>query len=140
MVTIDTSTEFGRRVAQRLATEPVVWLTTAAKDGPPQPSPVWFLWDGSTFLIYSQPNRLKLRNIAARSEVALNFNATSSGGDVVIFTGTAEIAADAPPASEVPAYVEKYGDAIQGLGMDPAGFAASYNVPIRVTPSKLRGF
>ena len=43
---IDTSSSFGRRVVERLENEHVVWLTTVAADGTPQPSPVWFLWDG----------------------------------------------------------------------------------------------
>jgi PPOX class probable F420-dependent enzyme len=50
---IDTSTPFGQRVVQRLREDVVIWLTTVRADGTPEPSPVWFLWDQETFLIYS---------------------------------------------------------------------------------------
>ena len=53
----DTTTDFGRRVERRLRDEYLVWLTTVRADGLPQPSPVWFLWDGETVLIYSQPGK-----------------------------------------------------------------------------------
>ena len=54
---IDVSTPFGKRIAERLETEIMVWLTTVAPDGAPQPNPVWFLWDGSTLLVYSHNPR-----------------------------------------------------------------------------------
>ena len=75
---IDTATDSGRRVAQRLENERLVWLTTVAPDGTRQPSPVWFLWDGGSVLIYSQPNRPKLRHIQRNPNVASNFDITPS--------------------------------------------------------------
>lgn len=47
---IDTTTEFGQRVASRLAKERIAWLTTIDSNSAPQPRPVWFLWDDETFL------------------------------------------------------------------------------------------
>ncbi len=137
---IDTSTEFGARVARRLRDERVIWLTTVRDDGTPEPSPVWFLWDGSTFLIYSQPDKPKLRNIARDPKVALHFNSDPEGDDVAIFTGEAKIDAGVPPATQVPDYLAKYRQGIRNIGMTPDSFAQSYSVPIRVTPTKLRGF
>src|SRR3954451_7916261 len=52
----DPATPFGERVAQRLREEVVIWLTTTGADGTPQPAPVWFLWEGETFLIYTLAN------------------------------------------------------------------------------------
>ena len=60
---IDLSTEFGQRVQRRLTEERIIWLTTVSEGSTPQPRPVWFLWDGETFLIYSRPNTYKLRHI-----------------------------------------------------------------------------
>src|SRR6266567_8780789 len=48
-------------VEQRLREEPIVWFTTVRPDGRPHTVPVWFLWDGETFLIFSQPGNLKIR-------------------------------------------------------------------------------
>jgi hypothetical protein len=59
----DATTEAGGRADRRLREEEVAWLTTVRSDGQPQSVPIWFLWDGETFLIYSQPGRQKLKNI-----------------------------------------------------------------------------
>ena len=136
---IDTSSEFGARVARRLNAESVGWLTTMAADGAPQPSPIWFLWDGETALIYSQPNTPKLRHIAANPKVSLNLNGNDSGGDIVILTGQARVDEATPPAHQVPAYLAKYAEGLKGIGMTPESFAQAYSVPIRFTPAKLRG-
>lgn len=135
---IDMTTEFGTRVARRLEHEPVIWLTTMRADNTPQPSPVWFLWDGATFLIYSQPDTPKVRNIAAQPHVSLNFDSDGKGGDIVVFTGQARID-DGPPANEVAAYVNKYAAAITGIGMTPESFAQTYSVALRVVPMGVRG-
>ena len=137
---IDTTSEFGARVARRLDEEQVVWLTTVSADGAPQPSPVWFLWDGETALIYSKANTPKLRNIASNPRVSLSFNSDGHGGNIVILTGEARVDAAVPPANEVAAYIAKYDGGIQGLGMTAESFASEYNVPIRFRPVKLRGF
>ena len=51
----DPQTDFGARVARRLQNEQVIWITTVRVDGTPQPTPVWFIWDGETILIYPCP-------------------------------------------------------------------------------------
>ncbi|MEU4390041.1 TIGR03667 family PPOX class F420-dependent oxidoreductase [Kribbella sp. NPDC023855] len=140
MIDIDTSTAFGKRIARQLDDEIVLWLTTVAKSGTPVPTPVWFLWHDGEILISSQPDKAKLRNIAARPQVSLNFNATHTGGDVGVITGTAVIEPDPISGEALAAYNAKYGDPIAGLGMTPAQFHAAYSVLIRVTPDKLRGF
>lgn len=139
MLNIDTSSEFGERAIRHLEDDQVVWLTTVTADGVPQPSPVWFLWDGETAIIYSQPNTPKVRNIAANTNVTLNFNSTEHGGDVIILTGKATVDAGAPSAADNPEYLGKYGDGIESISMTPASFAASYSVPVRVHPEKIRG-
>jgi PPOX class probable F420-dependent enzyme len=136
---LDTTTEFGARVARRLRDEAVIWLTTVDADGTPQPSPVWFWWDGTTLLIYSQPNAPKMKNIAANPRVALHFDSDGAGGDIVVLTGEAVRADPAPPITNVPAYLEKYREGIKGLGMTPERMAEVYSAAIHITPHKLRG-
>ena len=136
---IDTTTEFGQRVERRLRDETVGWLTTVGADGTPQPSPIWFLWDGETILIYSRPNTPKLRNIERNPRVALNLDGDGRGGDIVILTGEARVDRDAPGAADHTEYLEKYRQGIERIGMTPEQFAASYSVPIRLTLAKLRG-
>ena len=136
---LDTGTEFGSRAARRPREELIIWLTTVRGDGLPQPSPVWFHWDGETFLIYSRPNTPKVRNIEGNSKVALNLDGDGRGGDIVVISGEARIDADAPPAHDVAAYIEKYRENIARIGMTPESFAADYSVAVRVTPTNLRG-
>ena len=89
----DTTTEAGKRAVERLQEEEISWMTTVRSDGQSQTVPVWFLWDDGGFLIYSQPNRQKLKNIARNPHVGLNLNSNAQGGDVVRLEGTT------PPAA-----------------------------------------
>ena len=136
---IDVGSEFGRRADRRLRDELIYWLVTVDPDGTPQPSPVWALRDGETFLVYSQPDTPKLQNIASRPRVALHLDGDGRGGDVVVVTGEARIDSGALPADRVEAYVVKYRDGMRRIGMTPESFARAYSVAIRVTPTRLRG-
>ncbi len=136
---IDLTTEFGRRVVRRLEEERLIWLTTVDSEGVPQPKPVWFLWDGQTFLIYSRPDTYKLKHIARNPRVALHLDGDGLGGNIMVFTGEASLAPDAPPANEVAAYVQRYQPGFARIGMSAEKFAESYSVALRVTPTSLRG-
>lgn len=96
---IDATTDFGRRVRERLTEESVAWLTTVGRDGTPQPNPVWFLWDGdSEVVVYTLPSAHRLTHIAERPQVALHLNSDVGGGDVAVLRGVAEVADDLPAA------------------------------------------
>jgi PPOX class probable F420-dependent enzyme len=138
-ISIDTRTPFGERAARRLRDELVAWLITVSPDGQPQPSPVWFEWDGSSLLLYSKPDTPKLRNIAANPRVSLHLDGDGDGGDIVIVSGTARVGDD-PPADAVASYVEKYRDRMARNGWSPADFARDYSVPLRIEPTRLRGW
>ncbi|MCK9795685.1 TIGR03667 family PPOX class F420-dependent oxidoreductase [Isoptericola sp. 4D.3] len=138
---VDAGSEFGRRVAARLAAEDVVWLVTVDPRGVPQPTPVWFWWDGDDgIVVKSQPRTAKLRNVRAHPAVAVHLNATPSGGDVVVLTGAAEVDEAGPTDAERAAFDEKYASAIRGLGMTPDAFHADYSETVRVRAQRLRGF
>ena len=133
---LDTSTEAGARAEERLRGEEIAWMTTVRPDGQPQSVPVWFLWDGESFLIYSRPGARKLKNIAENPKTNLNLNSNDAGGDVVRAECAAEEREDAPPPTEVAPYLEKYRDGIGRIGMDPDGFAETYSAAIRATPTR----
>jgi len=136
---MDLSSEFGIHVEKRLQEEGVIWLTTVASDGTPQPNPVWFLWDGDGFLIYTKPGTAKLKNMSRNPKVSLNLEgATSLGGDVVVITGTAYIEDHAPEPN--PMYMAKYERAMKDIGRDFNEVYQEYGVTIRVKPIKVRGF
>jgi PPOX class probable F420-dependent enzyme len=137
----DPTTPFGERVARRLHDEPLIWLTTVDGKGMPQPTPVWFLWDAATatFLVYSQTDAKRLAHIQQNPKVALNFDGDGSGGDIIVFTGTAQISSADPSADQLPTYVEKYGALIARLFTIPENFASMYSVALRIHPSAVRG-
>lgn len=135
---IDLNTEFGRRVARRLQEERVIWFTTVRNDRTPQPTPVWFLWNGESLLIFSRPQAQKLRNITYNEKVALNFDGDQRGGDIVIFWGDAELE-KGTPAGEIEQYMAKYQEGLKRIGMTSEEFARSYSVAIRVRPVRLIG-
>ena len=132
---IDASSQDGKRILRRLEEELVVWLTTGGER--PQSVPVWFLWERDSFLVFSVPGR-KVRQLEAHPRVHLNFNSTRSGGDVVRFEGRAEVLAGHPPPTSNEAYMRKYAEQIDRLGMSPEGFAEEYHVAIRIQPEKIK--
>jgi PPOX class probable F420-dependent enzyme len=127
------------RAERRLRTEPIAWLTTVRADGQAQSSPVWFLWDGQTFLLYSQPGAGKVRNLAANPKVSLHLG-DGDGGDIVTVEGTATLDAGAPRADHHQDYMAKYQEAIAALGQEPGPFARTYSTAIRVRPTRLRAW
>ena len=136
---VDFGSELGARARERLTTELVIWLTTVAPSGTPHPHPVWFLWDGSAFLIYSQPTAKKLEHIARNPQVALHFNSTPDGDDIQVFLATATIDRNPPLAQDVDAYLTKYRADIEAIGMTPEALSATFTVLLRAVPTKLRG-
>ncbi|MFC4562768.1 TIGR03667 family PPOX class F420-dependent oxidoreductase [Nocardiopsis mangrovi] len=128
------------QLTARIDAEHVVWLTTVSPTGRPSPRPVWFAWDGAAFIVRSQPGTAKLRHIAANPNVALNFNSSPAGGDVLVVHGTAAVAADPDPLAGVTGYLDRYRDGIAGLGLTPDTFEAAYSEQIRITPRRTWGF
>ena len=122
----------------RLRREPILWLTTVRMDGQPQSSPVWFVWDERSFLIYSITTSPKVPNIRANPRVALHLGDDGVGADIVTLEGTAQILENAPGVDQVPAYVEKYRGLIEEMGADPSQFASLYSTAIHVTPTRVR--
>jgi len=137
---IDPSTEAGAKVTRWLQDDIVAWLVTVAADGTPVPTPVWFWWDGETLLVYSQPDKPKLRHIASNPRVALALAFDDVGDLRAVVTGLAAVDDSAPAAFEVPAYIEKYRDEIARLKSNPEEFSRGYSVPIRIRPTKLRAW
>jgi PPOX class probable F420-dependent enzyme len=125
----------GLRVRRRLDSDVVVWLTTVGRDQRPHAVPVWFWWDGHSFLIYSVPGQ-KVRDLQANPNVQLHLNTDRSGDLVVRFDGVAEILSDHAPAYRVGKYIAKYRDRIKGYGWTPKGFSDQYHVAIRVSPTR----
>jgi PPOX class probable F420-dependent enzyme len=135
-----TELEDSRRdhVEGRLTTNLMAWLTTVSPSGRPQTVPVWFLvQDDGTILLYSEPGKAKLRNIAANPHVSLGLDVTDIGRDVIRFEGTAALVADHPRAHAVPAYRSKYTERIAAIFGSPERFGDAFSEAIVITPTRL---
>ena len=126
-------------VDQRLRSDIMIWLNTVRPDGRPHSAAVWFLWDGSQFLIFSQPNTQKIRNLQHNPNVVLALDNTKNGSDVIVIEGKAELLKQGDVNTTLPAYAEKYLSELKDMGWTPESMAADYSQPIRVTPTKFVG-
>jgi PPOX class probable F420-dependent enzyme len=127
------------RAGQRLQTDLIGWLTTVTPGGTPQTSPVWFLWNGTEFLVYSVDGA-RTRNVATNPRVSLNLDGNGLGGDIVTLEGTARIDQDAPSAAHRPDYLAKYQERMDSYGWSAEKFAADYPVAIRISPTRIRSW
>jgi len=126
------------KLAERLKTEQVIWLTTVKADGTPVPTPVWFYWHGEGMLIVTQPQSHKVRNIAANPKVALNFNTDAYGGSVAVFTGEAYLDPQPIGQAEMAAYLDKYREGIKMIGLTEEQMAREYSTVLRVRLTRVR--
>ncbi len=125
-----------RHSESRLRKEIVIWFVTAGSDGKPQAVPVWFLFDGRSFLIYARDG-VKVRDVQANPKVELHLNSDEVGDDLVRVSGEAKIETRSP--KKLPdAYAHKYGGQIKRLGATPQSFLETYHNAIRVRRLRFR--
>jgi PPOX class probable F420-dependent enzyme len=125
-------------VEARLHGNLMAWLTTVRPDGQPVSVPVWFLLrQDETFLVYSQPNKLKLRNLQQNPRVALALDVTDLGRDIIRLDGTAQPVEHIPPADQNPEYVVKYTERIGAMFGTADKFAALFSTALLITPTRL---
>jgi len=134
---LDTSTAKGKHVERRLNKEIVIWLATSGADGQPRAVPVWFEWDGDSFLVYSVPGQ-KVNDIEANPKVQLHLNTGPEGEDVVRIDGEAKRLRRQPPAYKVPSYIRKYKGLVKSYGWTPESFSGQYHIALRIRPTKIR--
>lgn len=139
-MTVDFSTEHGKRVRQLLDEESSIWLITVSPTGEPQPNPVWFVWEDDSFLIWIMPSSKRVENIKANPKVAIAFSGDAGLFEVTVFNGTAEFDDSIPPVLNHVGYVEKYKNLLEATGMTGEEANEAYTTRIRVRPSRLRGY
>ena len=139
---IDFKTKLGRKAMRHLKQGYFIWLTTVDSSGTPQPRPVWFILDGDSILLYSQPSAFKLKHIVNNPNIALHFNTADPKGeeDLIIFKGIAKIGSKVEPVNKNSAYMRKYREGIKGLSPSPQKFAEEYSTAVRIKLTSLRGW
>lgn len=133
----DLTNDRQRHADERLRAEHIVWLVSTRPDGRSHIVPVWFLWDGQSMLIFSQPKAQKLKNIRHNSFVCIALDDTKGGDEPIILEGTAEILPDGAESMQNAAYLAKYGEEIKQMGWDVEQTAAQFSTGIRFTPTKI---
>jgi PPOX class probable F420-dependent enzyme len=127
------------RVEARLRSNLMAWLTTVRPNGQPVSVPVWFLMrDDDTILVYSQPGKEKLRNVAGNPKVSLGLDVTDIGRNIVRIEGVARQAHDQPRADQEFAYLAKYTERIGAMFGTPERFAELFSAALIITPTRLR--
>ncbi len=134
---LDLSREKDAHIDQRLRENVIAWLTSVRPDGRPHAVAVWFLWDGSTFLIFSRPRNQKLYNIQHNPNVLLIVDDSHKGSDPIVIEGKATLLAPGEVDATAASFVEKYGERIKGLGYTPEQMAAAYSEGIRIVPTRV---
>jgi PPOX class probable F420-dependent enzyme len=126
------------RVSDRLRHNLMAWLTTVRPDGQPVTTPVWFVRrEDDTFVVYSQPQSLKFRNIGLNPKVSLVLDVSDLGRNIVRIEGTAAATDEVVPANEELDYLAKYTERIAVLFETPERFAALFSAAIVITPTRL---
>lgn len=115
-------------VADRLATEPVLWLTTVSAEGRPHSVPVWFHWQDPDVLVFSRPGTVKLAHLPG--PVAVSLDTADHGQDVVLGEGTAVLPAEYDDSG----FALKYGSLIPGTY---DGWRTTFSQPVLITLTKL---
>jgi PPOX class probable F420-dependent enzyme len=134
---LDLTQQRHAHIDQRLRDDEVIWLHTTRPDGRPHAVVVWFLWDGETVLVFSQPKNQKVSNIQHNQNVLLAVDNTDNGSDPITIEGTATLLAHGETDATLEAYIKKYGEGIKGLGFTPEQMAATYSQGIRITPTRV---
>jgi PPOX class probable F420-dependent enzyme len=142
---LDPSRPEHARVLERLAIERVAWLTTVTLEGQPQTMPIWFLWippapesgEDGEILVYGDRRARRNRNLEANERVSFALRTDEHGSDVVVIEGRATMDPGYPQVYDNPTYLAKYGDSIDRSLGGPQRMAQTYDVPIRIRPTRL---
>ncbi|MCT7660758.1 TIGR03667 family PPOX class F420-dependent oxidoreductase [Mycobacterium deserti] len=128
--------EFTQEVSDRLNNDQYGWLTTIAKSGQPVPKLVWFYFDGSDVIVYSEPGAAKVRHIRNHPRVSLNLDSDGNGAGVIVVGGTATIDAENANPLTDDRYRAKYGQLAATFGFSEE-FLAAYNTRVRINVDKV---
>lgn len=128
--------KFTQEVLDRLSSDKHGWLTTVATSGQPVPRLVWFYFDGSDVLVYTEPNAAKVRHIRAHPRVSLNLDSDGNGGGVIVVGGTATVDAEGANPLKDERYRAKYGELAAALGFSDE-FLAAYDTRLRISVDKV---
>ncbi|MFN8371802.1 MAG: TIGR03667 family PPOX class F420-dependent oxidoreductase [Anaerolineae bacterium] len=127
------------KFAERIHNAYYLWFTTVRADGTPQPTPVWFIYENGTFLLYTIPNSQKVKNIRHNNKVALSLSEDAEGEKYFVIMGEAAVDDSTPSPDKNTTYLAKYGQGILNIDMTVESFTNMFSLPLRITPTAVRG-
>lgn len=128
--------EFTQEVTERLSSDKYGWLTTVAKSGQPVPRLVWFYFDGTDVIVYTEPHAAKVRHISAHPRVSLNLDSDGNGAGIIIVGGVTSVDEEGADPLADERYVAKYGEYAASLGFSKE-FLAAYNTRLKIAVDKV---
>jgi PPOX class probable F420-dependent enzyme len=137
---VTTTVKLEPQQEERLSTEYIVWLTTVNAEGVPAPTPVWFFWTGTEFLVFSRPRAGKLAGIRRNPLISLHFNCTPQGREVLVVTGRARVDEAGPDDQEWAGYLAKYHDGLERLNITTEAFRDDFSTLLRIVPERVRAW
>jgi PPOX class probable F420-dependent enzyme len=128
--------EFTQEVTERLSSDKYGWLTTVAKSGQPVPRLVWFYFDGTDVIVYTEPNAAKVRHVRTHPRTSLNLDSDGNGAGIIVVGGVTSVDAEgADPLTDEP-YVAKYGEYAASLGFSKE-FLGAYTTRLKIAVDKV---
>ena len=97
---------------------------------------MWFYFDGTEVVVYSEPNAAKVRHIKAHPRVSLNLDSDGNGAGIIVVGGDARVDAEGADPLADEQYVAKYGEYAASLGFSEE-FLAAYNTRLKISIDKV---
>ena len=130
----------GIALDRRIRSETVIWLTTVSAEGRPHIVPIWFSWDGRTFLVFTKPGAKKVRNIRSNPAVMLALGEPAADFDVVLVEGHADVL-DATASEVAPAaFFDTYARRMSVIGLSRDEYLSTYSLALRIWPTRILGW
>ncbi|QIV80902.1 TIGR03667 family PPOX class F420-dependent oxidoreductase [Mycolicibacterium frederiksbergense] len=122
-------------IIERLRSDDYGWLTTVAKCGQPVPKLVWFFFDGTDIVVYTEPGAAKVRHIRNHPPVSLNLDSDGNGGGIIVIGGPARVDAEGVDLRTDTPYWAKYQAASDQFGLTDS--MGNFSTRLRITIEKV---
>ena len=121
-------------IVDRLKSDSYGWLTTVAKSGQPVPKLVWFFFDGTDIVVYTEPGAAKVRHVRNHPQVSLNLDSDGNGGGIIVVGGPARVDAEGIDLREDAPYWAKYRQLSDQFGLTES--MGNFSTRLRITVEK----
>jgi len=122
-------------IVDRLKSDSYGWLTTVAKSGHPVPRLVWFFFDGTDIVVYTEPGAAKVRHVRNHPQVSLNLDSDGNGGGIIVVGGPARVDAEGIDLREDAPYWAKYRQLSDQFGLTES--MGNFSTRLRISIEKV---